>query len=687
MTNAINVDFIVQKLLSFLANSTDDHFRSDLVNQITQCAERFAPSNTWYIQTIIKVFEFAGEKVNKSVAQTLIQLIADGIEELDDEDEEDCEVDPSQSSEERLTAKNNELRCEAVEHFLDLLEKPKLPAILAQTTAWVLGEYGYLSISCSKEVIMERLSQLITQSSGLYGVINCRVDNETKAQVITAISKLIAQSGTCPGRVLQVITLYAQSRSLDVQQRCLEVLALLKSGSEIMADVLPVDASCEDIQVDERLSFLDGLVQEAIQNGAQLYSPPKEFLQEFFEDGQESSKKSSSGLNLTPYAEPKIPLPVSTASTGILSSPISNLPTSPLQQPQVLSMAMSQGNHLIGTGKGVPQVWGKTSAVTTTPDAAAPTVLSPYPPAPPANNSSNPSLSGLNEPHGPAPVPVNSLPIPVVKVDTEKEKLAKQLFGGLTGSTAPGSARAMTKRRGSGVDAVVDANNVPHKTSSTALVDDVSVASSVSLTAATTSPGDQSNNIPSLHHDLLQLDDVAPNVAPVEVNVNAMNAASVSAVPASNADRISELFGEIALNNEATAAAHCLLPASSSSNGDSRRHNNLVPLSINTEQFGRRWGMTLKEIKQTVAMTNFPQMNLVNLQRAMPSVYHHVESIQQTLEAIFAATDTSLGTVVLVHIKLSSTRKTCEMTVRTSSQDLCDSEGHRIALGLSSFRS
>ena len=36
MTNAVNVEFIVEKLLSFLATATDDHFRTDLVGQITQ---------------------------------------------------------------------------------------------------------------------------------------------------------------------------------------------------------------------------------------------------------------------------------------------------------------------------------------------------------------------------------------------------------------------------------------------------------------------------------------------------------------------------------------------------------------------------------------------------------------------------------------------------------------------------
>lgn len=45
-----------------------------------------------------------------------------------------------------------------------------------------------------------------------------------------------------------------------------------------MADVLPVDASLEDIEVDPNLPFLDGFVQIAIVNGAVRYSPPSHLV-------------------------------------------------------------------------------------------------------------------------------------------------------------------------------------------------------------------------------------------------------------------------------------------------------------------------------------------------------------------------------------------------------------------------
>ena len=40
-----------------------------------------------------------------------------------------------------------------------------------------------------------------------------------------------------------------------------------------MQAVLPLDSSCEDLEVDSSLSFLDGFVSEAMAQGAQAYQP------------------------------------------------------------------------------------------------------------------------------------------------------------------------------------------------------------------------------------------------------------------------------------------------------------------------------------------------------------------------------------------------------------------------------
>ncbi len=40
-----------------------------------------------------------------------------------------------------------------------------------------------------------------------------------------------------------------------------------------MQEVLPLDASCEDLEVDSSLSFLDTFVSEALAKGASSYKP------------------------------------------------------------------------------------------------------------------------------------------------------------------------------------------------------------------------------------------------------------------------------------------------------------------------------------------------------------------------------------------------------------------------------
>ena len=75
--------------------------------------------------------------------------------------------------------------------------------------AWVLGEYGYLSESHTKEEIMNKLCNLIKNTN----------NSLTKAIVITALMKLVAQNGSCPAIVTKLIHQYSDSISLDVQQR------------------------------------------------------------------------------------------------------------------------------------------------------------------------------------------------------------------------------------------------------------------------------------------------------------------------------------------------------------------------------------------------------------------------------------------------------------------------------------
>jgi AP-4 complex subunit epsilon-1 len=692
MTNAVNVEFIVDKLLSFLATSVDDHFRADLVNQISQCAERFAPSNEWYVLTIIRVFELAGDKVKSNVAQTLTQLIAEGADA--DEDDEDLN-----------TEKDDELRKQAVDNFLVLLDKPKLPAVLAQTLAWVLGEYGYLSSTFSKESIMDNLCHLIQITP----------DSETKACIITALSKLIAQNGSCPAKVLQTITFYSQARSLDLQQRCLEILALLRNPS-IMVDILPVDASCEDIEVDDHLSFLNDFVQRALNYGAKPYQVPISLLEDMDEDGSERKKQ----LKITPYATPKIP---AASVSGALSSagpstvappaPVGPTPLGPAitnQQPPTLSIATAQGNQLIGT-RGAPQVWGKKPeppppAPVPVAPAAPPTPVAPAPVEPVSVPVSQPSTfnnSGGMWGAAPTSTPAPAAP-PAPKVLSEKEKMAAALFGGVGGASKAGVAtkrKSVAETTSNVMPTSSPAPTVTSQLTSTAPNTPAAPSVTVSPTPAPASlmddmdllgldvpsypqpvqPAPSSSSANSMSLDQFETNLSAPLPAhPVVTVMPGNHFANPPSTPAplpapvhSSADLISDVFGGLDLSGGSV-----VLPAAP--------EHPMAPLAITTAEFGKRWGGTRMDAKQSISCAHFPRLDLESLRRAMPPVYHHVESIPHTQEAIFASTVTSIGAVILLHCKLNAARRSCDIILKCTSQEVLQKEVQHLTTALTNFR-
>ncbi|CAJ1345311.1 unnamed protein product [Effrenium voratum] len=83
MTNPQNVVVVVDKLSFHLRTSVDSHLRRDLAQKITSLAERFAPDNEWYVNTMNTVFELSGELVPAETAYNLMRLVAEGTGEDD----------------------------------------------------------------------------------------------------------------------------------------------------------------------------------------------------------------------------------------------------------------------------------------------------------------------------------------------------------------------------------------------------------------------------------------------------------------------------------------------------------------------------------------------------------------------------------------------------------------------------
>lgn len=243
MCNENNVEAICSRLIKFLSTATDKFLRQDIVRNLCDVADRFSPSPDWYVETMNQLLLHAPEHVSQTTIQGMLKVIAEG----EGEDENDDAA----------------FRAQCVEDYFDLMdgrsEKPASPA-LVHVAAWVMGEYGFLSKKVSRLMMIDRLCDMLERQR----------ESETKCWVVTAMMKLVAFCNKVPENVLETIQKFQKSKSVALQQRCYE-FASLTENLAIMRKVLPLDGCCEDIEVDENMSFLTALVDEALVRGAKPY--------------------------------------------------------------------------------------------------------------------------------------------------------------------------------------------------------------------------------------------------------------------------------------------------------------------------------------------------------------------------------------------------------------------------------
>jgi AP-4 complex subunit epsilon-1 len=432
MTNPVNVEFITDKLLDFLRGTTDVFLKQQLTIRVCSVAERYAPSNAWYIKTITQLFEVSGDMVKPQVAQNLMSLIAEGTSESDEAD--------------------MLLRQTAIELYIELLQnKPpaKLPKILLETMAWCLGEYAYLSSAMSLEDILTRLCLWNTAT----------LQPSTRKFLTSAIFKLVSQAGTCPKQAAEVIDQYTRSKDVDLQQRCLEFQALLTTAPQYLGEIFPVDASAEDVEIDINLRFLDGFCQQALVNGARAYEKPEDDEDEDEDYG--ATAAASSAFKMTPYAKPETNINRSAMlargmGTGGQPSGVSMPPGNINANQAVVSTSVDVvGDGLILNTRGVANVWGKKPEAPPPPPVAA-ALSAPTPSAFESASSFGGSSGGTfgSSNYGAGPYGSSSYgagtfgqspappPAPAKTPEQlEKERMAAALFGGIvTGAPPPAPA-------------------------------------------------------------------------------------------------------------------------------------------------------------------------------------------------------------------------------------------------------
>uniref|UniRef100_A0A7N4P315 AP-4 complex subunit epsilon n=1 Tax=Sarcophilus harrisii TaxID=9305 RepID=A0A7N4P315_SARHA len=125
ITNAQNVSVIVQKMLEYLQQSKEEYIIISLVGKIAELAEKYAPGNEWFIQTMNAVFSVGGDVMHPDIPNNFLRLLAEGF---DDENED------------------KQLRLYAVQSYLSLLEieNALYPQRFLQVMSWVDASLSFL---------------------------------------------------------------------------------------------------------------------------------------------------------------------------------------------------------------------------------------------------------------------------------------------------------------------------------------------------------------------------------------------------------------------------------------------------------------------------------------------------------------------------------------------------------------
>ncbi|KAL2548128.1 AP-4 complex subunit epsilon [Forsythia ovata] len=409
MTKSSNVEVIVNRMIDYMININDNHYKTEIASRCIELAEQFAPSNQWFIQTMNKVFEHAGDLVNAKVAHNLMRLIAEGFGEDDD------------------TA-DSQLRSSAVESYLHIIGEPKLPSAFLQVICWILGEYGTADGKYSASYISGRLCDVAEAHS---------TDDIVKAYAVTALGKIYSFE-IAAGRKAEVlpeceslIEELLASHSTDLQQRAYEVQAIVGLDAHAVENIMPMDASCEDIEIDKSLSFLNGYIQQAIEKGAQPYVSESERsgmsnISNF--KSQEQHESLMHSLRFEAYELPKSSMaphvpPVLASSTELVPVPNpynhTEVHYSATPMPSVSNAGSSELKLRLD---GVQKKWGRPSYSS---------------PAPSTSNNDAPKIQNgttQRDSVGSANSKARDVSYdsrkPQVEISPEKQKLAASLFGG-----------------------------------------------------------------------------------------------------------------------------------------------------------------------------------------------------------------------------------------------------------------
>ncbi|KAJ1610250.1 hypothetical protein OJ253_1290 [Cryptosporidium canis] len=313
MSNPQNIKVIISKLITHLRSSTDSHFCEELVKNILLLSEKFAPSYNWYLNTMFSLFELSGEFVGVEKVNNIAQIIAEGPtgnEVADNEFRIYASYLCSKHLEEKIdllpeilynlgiwvvgeygscvenscetntpkvfykvtallykvfqTLKANVFACQSnikrikdsfVNHNITMMNNTK-PETISMIVFALLKCYSYTLTSYKRPIGSENLFEAVEIESNVDYISFLDKMNEIYNQTFTDSCSI--PFNMIYQRVKEFISIIRLSDEMNTNSTKSTEMKYI----EFLSYILPFDASCEEIYVDRKLSFLDEIVSE-----------------------------------------------------------------------------------------------------------------------------------------------------------------------------------------------------------------------------------------------------------------------------------------------------------------------------------------------------------------------------------------------------------------------------------------
>jgi len=195
MCDSTNAKVIVGELLRYLGIS-DYTLREELVLKVAILTEKFATEYEWYLNTVLKLMNIAGEHISDEVWYRVIQIVTN----------------------------TEELQEYAMQKVFEYIHLPVCHEQMIKLAAYIMGEFGHLVAN------NEGLSP-IEQFQVLHSKAN-HCSTSTRAMMLTTYLKWLNLFPEIRSQILEVFERYSHVLDAELQQRACEYLAIAQLPDE-----------------------------------------------------------------------------------------------------------------------------------------------------------------------------------------------------------------------------------------------------------------------------------------------------------------------------------------------------------------------------------------------------------------------------------------------------------------------